>query len=88
MRRRPYMQNLSGGVVYKCSYCEYNREYRKNTMLFSNITLVLRVCTHSSHSKVAQGGPSNGIPGVGDTVNLYAIPDELIDDVLRQGDLV
>ena len=73
MRHRPYMMGLVGGEVFKCSYCRYGCEYRKNTMLFSNIKLVLLVCNHAKHSQVAQGGPSNGVPGVGDTIALYRI---------------
>ena len=88
MRRRPYMSQLNGGHVYKCSYCRYGCDYRKNTMLFSNIVLTLLTCNHAKHATVAQGGPSNGVPGVGDTELLYAIPTALLQSVFEQADIL
>ena len=88
MRRRPCMQSAPG-LVHKTSYCRWDRPFRKNTMIYSNIPLDMPVCNHQSHEQAAQGGPSNGKPGVGNTHKyLHPVPDGLLDTCFRAANML
>ena len=60
LHKQKYMQNLPKA---ECSYCQYDRPYRKNTTIWNNFDLKLATCKCTTKHKVKLGGDYGGTPG-------------------------
>ena len=94
LKEQPFMRKLAKNIN-TCSYCRFGKLYRKNTNIWSNAPLNLKVCNaetpcpsqreHGRHLVTAQSGPSGETPGSGAGENVYAIPCPLVYELFKQG---
>jgi site-specific DNA-cytosine methylase len=88
LMHRPIMASLEP-FLHICSYCKYNKPFRKNTCIWTNVKVSLQRCCkatpcehyrqHSKHAVTAQAGPSkNKTPGCKCAEAAYPIPAPLV----------
>ena len=78
------MQNLPKA---ECSYCQYDRPYRKNTTIWNNFDLKLATCKCTTKHKVKLGGDYGGTPGCRKWAKYkhkISVPQKLILEIIRQ----
>ena len=95
LKKQPFMRDLA---FYDVDYCKYGMPYRKRTRLWSNLKgwkpkpLCKKDCgmmNGNRHKETAQRAPSNSKETWPDNYtlfkqnDLYRIPHELVEDVLR-----
>ena len=92
LRQRTFMQQYSQ-YLQPCSYCHYGTAYRKNTNIWTNLSVQLHSCSarnpclslqyYGHHPVTAQAGPStSGQTGISRNT-AYRIPLRLANQLLR-----
>ena len=73
--------------ITECSYCQYDRPYRKNTTIWNNFDLKLNTCKCIGKHKVKLGGNYGGTPGCrrwAKRKHKISVPEKLIETIVKQ----
>lgn len=88
---RPMMQDIDH-FRHTCTYCQYGTDYKKETDIWSNLTISLKHChdtpcahfqAYNRHARTAQSGPTHsGTPGT-PREEAYTVPQPLMRVLMK-----
>jgi site-specific DNA-cytosine methylase len=96
LETRPFMQRLAK-YKHLTSYCRFGKPFRKDTHIWTNVTVDLPVCRSGSHCATrerygkhltsAQAGPNSRVDQVGSSSgeHVYPLPTRLVSTLVRSG---
>ena len=86
LHKQDYMEEFKKYIT-ECSYCQYDRPYRKNTTIWNNFDLKLNTCKCIGKHKVKLGGNYGGTPGCrrwAKRKHKISVPEKLIETIVKQ----